>query len=296
MKAGRDYKVVYVNNQKCGTATARVIGKGNYGGCLKLKFSIVFPKTKIRSLESSFHSLIVSWKKIAGATGYEISYSTHSNFKDAVSVKVSGGSTTTKRLVGLTVGANYYVRVRAFKGSIRSSWSAVKTKHVHETANIDYVNWAVAIANNNAVGYGHYWGPNPSYPVSISCAGLVGMSLTLCGYGDFRTYGKTPYDWMYWDNTQSDSVYRQKLIECGMEQLPYTGVADLKPGDILYTPQHTGIYIGNGLSVEARGSGVQWYDAHGLATGSTYADDDGQEIAIYNAGWFGWHCIFRMKG
>ena len=294
--AGKDYKVSYANNKHVGKATVTIKGKGNYKGTLKLKFTILPKKTAVKSLTSSFRSIIVKWSKNTEASGYEICYSTSASFKNCVKVKIKSGSTTSKRISGLSAGKKYYFKIRAFKGKFKSKWCKKRSKTVYATSNIDYVNWAISIANNNAVGYGHYWGPNPNYPVSISCAGLVGMALTLNGYGDFRTYGKTPYDWMYWDNTMSDATYRQKLRECGFQQIPFTGVSNLQPGDILYSVAHTGIYVGNGASVEARGSGAQHWDSHGLWTGNTYADDDGIEIAVYPCPSSGWECVFRMRG
>ncbi|MCD7820682.1 MAG: right-handed parallel beta-helix repeat-containing protein, partial [Clostridiales bacterium] len=57
----------------------------------------------------------VSWKKVTNASGYVIQYSTSSSFSNAKTVTVSGGSTVTKTITGLTAGKTYYVRVRAYR-------------------------------------------------------------------------------------------------------------------------------------------------------------------------------------
>lgn len=84
------------------------------------------------------NSLTVKWKKVSGASGYEVCVSTSSKFRS--------GSTQTKRLTkgsaqsasftGLTKGKKYYCRVRAFKtdalgNRIYGKYSAVKNLKVN---------------------------------------------------------------------------------------------------------------------------------------------------------------------
>ena len=75
----------------------------------------------------------VSIKKVSGATGYQIQYSTKSNFKGAKSVTVSRkkASTTIKKL---SSKKKYYVRVRSYLNidnqKAYSSWSKVKSVKV----------------------------------------------------------------------------------------------------------------------------------------------------------------------
>ncbi len=126
------------------------------------------------------------------------------------------------------------------------------------------------IANNNAIGYGH------TYPKTISCAGLVGLALTYCGYGDFIK--NNPLGWGYID---LGSEYEAELINVvGCSVLTgtwtYARKSEMLPGDILYyynniNSNHVAIYLGNGLTVEARGP-----------SGSTDADASGAEVAVLN--------------
>lgn len=89
----------------------------------------------LKSAKSSNKKKIsVSWKKKSGVSGYEVMWSTSSNFKkNFLSVKVSGASKTSKTLTTAKSKKNYYVRVRAYKKSEKKytyySWSkTIKVK------------------------------------------------------------------------------------------------------------------------------------------------------------------------
>ena len=128
--------------------------------------------------------------------------------------------------------------------------------------------WAVSLANDDSIGYGHEW------PATISCSGLVSLSLTYCGYGDM-----TKPDVKGWGYTCLGSYFEQKLAAIGFKRtdrkIDRKHYKFLKPGDILYYYRngscHAGIYIGDGKTVEARGSSL-----------ITNADDNGCEVSVYN--------------
>lgn len=61
--------------------------------------------------------MTIKWTKDATATGYQIQYSTKSNFKSAKTVTVKKASTTSTTVKKLTAGKKYYVRIRAYKDS-----------------------------------------------------------------------------------------------------------------------------------------------------------------------------------
>ena len=137
--------------------------------------------------------------------------------------------------------------------------------------NIDYLRAAKNLVTNESIGYGHTW------PKTISCAGLVGLTLTHLGYGDFIK--NDPFGWGYID---LDTEYENTLInEVGATWNPVTITGAnymnyLQPGDILYTytnqaENHIAFYAGNGKTIEARGP-----------SGPTDADDTGYETGIYD--------------
>jgi hypothetical protein len=71
--------------------------------------------------------MVVKWKKVSGSSGYEIQYSSSSNFSNVKKVTVSKGSTVSKTISSLTKGKKYYVRIRSYKKSgdskYYSAWS-----------------------------------------------------------------------------------------------------------------------------------------------------------------------------
>jgi molybdopterin converting factor small subunit len=76
-------------------------------------------------------SMKVSWKKISGASGYQVQYSTSSKFKKTVTVKVSSKKTAAT-ITKLKKNKKYYVRVRGYKKAsgktTYSSWSKAVSK------------------------------------------------------------------------------------------------------------------------------------------------------------------------
>lgn len=115
------------------TATAKD-GSGVSASC-KIAVHAAKPgKPTISSLKnSSGKKLTVKLsKKVSGASGYEVEYSTSSSFTSNVK-KVTTQSTSVT-LKNLTKGKRYYVRVRAYKteksGKIYGSYSSVKSLKV----------------------------------------------------------------------------------------------------------------------------------------------------------------------
>ena len=88
---------------------------GTKSGALSIK-----TKNKSVTLKSAKSSkkkkINVKWKKRSGVSGYQVMWSTTSNFKkNFLSTKVSGSSKTSKTLTTAKSKKNYYVRVRAYK-------------------------------------------------------------------------------------------------------------------------------------------------------------------------------------
>ena len=115
LKSGTDYTVSYKNNKAVGTATVTITGKGAYNGTVSKTFKICPKKTAIKKVTSPKTKQIkVTYGKVAGVTGYQITYSTSSKFtkKTTKSVNAAGTSKTIKKL---TKGKTYYVKVRTYK-------------------------------------------------------------------------------------------------------------------------------------------------------------------------------------
>ena len=84
-------------------------------------------KPTIKSLtNSASKAMTVKWTKNAKTTGYKIQYSLKSNFSNAKTVTIKKAGTLSKKITSLKKGKTYYVRIRCYKGSSHSTWSAMK--------------------------------------------------------------------------------------------------------------------------------------------------------------------------
>ena len=131
-----NYTVKYANSKNPGRYAVTVSFQGVYAGTASqtLYYDIKPAATSVKLSKATKNSITAKWGASAGVTGYEIQYSTASNFKKAVkTVKVSS-KTTRKKLTKLTKNKKYFVRVRAYKSvtvnkkkvTLNASWSAVK--------------------------------------------------------------------------------------------------------------------------------------------------------------------------
>ena len=89
LKNGTDYTVSYSNNKKIGTASMKIVGKGDYAGTIERSFKINPVKLSISKLSAKSKAFKASWAKNDQATGYEIQYSTNSKFKSAKKVAIT---------------------------------------------------------------------------------------------------------------------------------------------------------------------------------------------------------------
>lgn len=77
--------------------------------------------------------ITVAWNKLSYVTGYQIQYSTTSNFKSGTNklVNVKGDNNASKVITRLLKNKTYYVRIRTYKliagKNVYSSWSAKKS-------------------------------------------------------------------------------------------------------------------------------------------------------------------------
>jgi hypothetical protein len=129
---GTDYTVKFSDNTKVGTATITITGKGHYTGTTTVTFKINPTKTTLSSVSNTKKkAMTVKWKKNLTGDGYEIQYSTKSNFSSGTkTATVKKNATTSKKITGLTKNKTYYVRIRTYKTVSKkkyySGWSSVK--------------------------------------------------------------------------------------------------------------------------------------------------------------------------
>ncbi|MBE6719215.1 MAG: hypothetical protein E7571_00985 [Ruminococcaceae bacterium] len=126
------YTVTYSNNKNVGTAKATITFKYRYAGTVIREFVINPKGTAVSKLTAAKKGFSVNWKKQATqTTGYQIQYSTNSNFKNAGTVTVKSNKTTSKKIAKLAAKKKYYVRIRTYKTvkgkNYYSAWSKAKT-------------------------------------------------------------------------------------------------------------------------------------------------------------------------
>lgn len=122
------YNISYSNNVKVGTASVKVTFKGSYTGVMEEKFEIIPHNTNILSVTPLSKGFTVKWAmQDREITGYELEYATKGDFSDAQTLKTAKYTTLAKSVTGLKADTEYYLRIRTYKGSSYSGWSAVKT-------------------------------------------------------------------------------------------------------------------------------------------------------------------------
>ena len=119
-------------------------------------------------------------------------------------------------------------------------------------ASTDYVSWMINIANDDSHGYCQYAGipvgdtvtSGRTFNPDVDCSSFVYYALLNNGY-DATVLGPTPF---------TTATMHSILTRCGFSRLPFVSTANLQEGDILWTPSHTEVYIGDGQTVGAHSS------------------------------------------
>ena len=133
LRQGTDYTISYNKASKVGTAVkVTITGKGNYTGKIVKTVYIVPAKPAISSVTGGKKNLTVSYKKVTGASGYQIAYST--NQSSGYKYLNLNSKTYKKTITKLSSGKKYYVKVRAYKTingkKYYGNYSAVKSVRV----------------------------------------------------------------------------------------------------------------------------------------------------------------------
>ena len=130
-----EYTVNYISNsKKIGEYNVKIIYNNEISnGEVTLKYKILPKETKISKIKSQKKKMTVQWKKQKDeTTGYEIQYSTKSDFSSTnKKVKINTNKTTSTAVNKLKSKKKYYVRIRTFKKvkgkTYYSSWSKTKS-------------------------------------------------------------------------------------------------------------------------------------------------------------------------
>lgn len=128
------YDITYASGRKnVGKYNVTIKLKGSaYTGSNTVSFKINPKNTSAPTLTAIKKGFKVSWKKQTNqTTGYQIQYSTNSEFRNATISTVKSNKTTSRYFTGKKSKVKYYVRIRTYKtiNSTRyySKWSTTKT-------------------------------------------------------------------------------------------------------------------------------------------------------------------------
>lgn len=133
LRQNTDYTISYSRASKVGAAVKITItGKGSYTGKVVKTVYIVPARPTISSLRAGKKNMTVIYKKTAGASGYQIAYST--NQKSGYKYVNLNNKTAKKTISKLVSGKKYYVKVRAYRTingkRYYGNYSAVKSVKV----------------------------------------------------------------------------------------------------------------------------------------------------------------------
>ena len=196
---GVDYNVSYNNNKNVGTATVTITGIGTYAGTVSKAFTINPAKQHIQKLETRYKGFFVDWAQKGSATGYEVQYSTNSNFTSSSIRRLSKNKPDYCTVSGITAGKKYYVRVRSYTvvggktyyGAWSSANSVTTAKYDFTKASVSGISAKTftgkAITQKIAVRYnGKTLKSGTDYTVSYSNSKNVGTAtVKITGKGSY---------------------------------------------------------------------------------------------------------------
>ena len=166
------------------------------------------------------------------------------------------------------------------------------------------VQWAIEIAKDDTHGYSQgAENATPSHPYTGSregpdydCSSLVYHAFNQAGFNIIDNWHRNPKYFNRYNGRQysgdADTIWDDLSIDGGWVKYSWAEVADnLQRGDILCRPQfHVAIYIGDGMTVEARGVN------NPTGMGRYETGDQGGEIDFYPAQGRGWTEVYRYVG
>ena len=162
-----DYTVSYSSNTKIGVGKIIISFMGNYQGTITKTFTINPAKQEIQSLQTRYKGFFIDFAQKGSATGYELQYSTRSDFAGAKTLIISSNKTDKKTVSNLTAGKKYYVRVRSYTivsgKRYNGAWSDTKSV---TTAKYDIAKAKVAGIKNK-----HFTGRNITQSITVTYSG-----------------------------------------------------------------------------------------------------------------------------
>lgn len=180
------YSISYRSNKNPGIATVKITFKGKYKGIVKKTFKILPKSTSLASASAKEQTIKVKWKKQDVQTsGYQIQYSTKSNFKSAKTININKIKTTSKTITKLKGNQIYYIRIRTYKTikenqqlkNVYSKWSksqCVQTGIERKLNKSELTLWVGNVQQLNVYGVaGETWSSSNKRIATVNSKGEV---------------------------------------------------------------------------------------------------------------------------
>lgn len=210
LASDKDYKIVYSNNEKMGTAIIRINGTGNFKGARTAKFKIVLG-TPVVKVTSSYSKINLKWKKVKAASGYVVYRSTSKKGKFTKIYTGKSGSKVSYSDIKAKFGKTYYYKVRAYRKVNIKEKRKTKTR-------LEYGAWSAIVNDKKKLN---------TVPIkSAKCSTRTSAKITwkkVAGAQGYQIYKSEIKDGAY--------VYAGKVKGAG--KVSYTA-KKLKPGVVYY--------------------------------------------------------------
>lgn len=267
LKNNKDYTLKYSSGRtKVGSYSVKVTFIGKYKGSKTLKYKILPKGTNITSLNVQKNGFTVKWAKQATqTTGYQIQYSSNSDFSSAKILTVKSNKTTSADFSKLKYNQKYYVRVRTYKTvddeKYYSSWSSKKAVTTEQKCSLvldreDIVLFVDETAKINCTvspeGTALTWTSSDTSVAKVSSTGTVlavgeGTATITASF----VYNGTTYEDICTVTVECDSTGNEDDID------PYDRVIDYinKNDDIIFRrTDKNGVAYGGLISIDDEGN------------------------------------------
>lgn len=126
-----DITVEYKNHKNIGTAQVILKGVGKYKGTVYSTFNIIPAQVKTVKVKTVRKALNVSWKKVKGATGYQVVVR-DKDAKEVVKTMTVSAKKTSATVKGLKGKRAYEVSVRPYAADVKSAYKTTESVRYDE--------------------------------------------------------------------------------------------------------------------------------------------------------------------
>ena len=284
LRENKDYSVEYSGaGNKAGTYWATVyIGK-EHSGTVNLYYSVNVAAPPAVTLTPLQSGIKVNWDSQSGVSGYEIQYSSYSDFRVYEVEDMPRAYYSQRQITGLHQDWVYYVRIRSYSkgtnGTYYSSYSQPKTVKTYATLKYYYNQNNYGDPNNPAHDYSRPNGEKKT--IKTSGCGVVSATIALNNLMGYEYYGVSEMA-QFSKNIGARDAYGTNMVKLLNGLMKYNKRLSYKTtesGQELYRHvRNGGIAIINQSDYRGK-HGYPLYSENGHFVVAYYADGDGNIYA-----------------